>query len=85
MIDNAQNNAVDFVISIVGISKDGHVTGDFSRKVKTVLGGDTLAAAQTHGIATKNQVTVSPDTSELRFIIRDNQNDRIGTLHVGTE
>jgi VWFA-related protein len=81
LIDEADRNRFDMEI-VARATKKGAIANTVGQTVRGVLPPDALAKIKAEGIIYRNSIDLAPGDYQVRFIVRDNLNGRIGSLIV---
>jgi VWFA-related protein len=81
VVDEADRNRVD-VEFVAQATNNGVPAGTVSRTVKGMIVPDTLAKLKADGIIYNNFLSLSPGDYQVRFVVRDNLNGKIGSVIV---
>ena len=81
VVDEADKNRVD-VEFVAQATNNGVPAGTVSQTVKGMIVPDTLAKLKADGIIYNNFLSLSPGDYQVRFVVRDNLNGKIGSVIV---
>ena len=84
-VDAADNNHIKLDFVAVALDPNGKVLADLTRQLDLHPSAPELERLRRGKLAYSNAVWVSPHTSKVRFIVRDDLNERIGTVSVPIE
>ncbi len=79
-VDAADNNHIKLDFVAVALDQSGKVLANLTQQLDLHLSVPELERLHRRGFAYSNGVEVPPDTSMVRFIVRDDLNERIGTV-----
>lgn len=79
-VDTADNNHVQLDIVAVALAADGKVLADETQQVNIHFTPQNLDRMRRMGFAYSNAVEVPPHAVRVRFIVRDDLSERIGTV-----
>lgn len=82
VVDAAQGNAIDLDVVVFALSKDARLVSQTERRISARLTPEALAKT---GISLPQIIEVEPQAIGLRFLIRDNQSGKIGTVRTPAE
>jgi len=78
---NAVNLAVAAMATRPGSKKEGTVVADnVGEDIKASLKPENLANFKSHGMAYNNKLELAPGQYSVRFVVRDNQSGRVGSV-----
>jgi VWFA-related protein len=81
LIDEADRNRFDMEI-VARATKKGAIANTVGQTVRGMLPPDALAKIKAEGIIYRNSIDLAPGDYQVRFIVRDNLNGRIGSVMV---
>ena len=81
VVDEADRNRVD-VEFVAQATNNGVPAGTVSQTVKGLIVPDTLAKLKADGVVYNNFLSLSPGDYQIRFVVRDNLNGKIGSVIV---
>ena len=81
VVDEADKNRVDVEFVAQAIS-NGVPAGSISQTIKGLIVPDTLAKLKADGIVYNNVLSLAPGDYQVRFVVRDNLNGKIGSVFV---
>jgi len=84
-VDVADNNHVKLDFVAVALDPNGKVLADLTQQLDLYPSALELEGLRRGKLAYSNAVGVPPHTSKVRFIVRDDLNERIGTISVPIE
>jgi hypothetical protein len=79
-VDTADHNHVQLDIIALALSTDDKVLADVTQQVNLHFTPEDLARMQRKGFAYGNQLELPPHTVKVRFIVRDDLSERLGTV-----
>ena len=79
-VDSADHNHVQLDIVAVALSEDSQVLADVTQQIDLHLTPENLAKMRENGFAYGNRLELPPHTVKVRFIVRDNLGERLGTV-----
>ena len=84
-VDVADNNHIKLDFVAVALDPNGKALADLIRQLDLHPSAPELERLRLLGLAYSNAVEVPPHTSTVRFIVRDDLNERIGTVSAPIE
>ena len=81
LIDETAKNRFDMEI-VARATRKGMPANTVGQTVKGMLPPDSLAKIKAEGIIYRNSIDLAPGDYQVRFIVRDNLNGKIGSLIV---
>ncbi len=84
-VDAADNNHIKLDFVAVALDLNGKILADLTQQLDLHPSAPELERLPRGKLAYSNAVWVSPHTSKVRFIVRDDLNERIGTISVPIE
>jgi hypothetical protein len=81
VVDEADKNRVD-VEFVAQATSNGVPAGSVSQTIKGLIVPDTLAKLKADGIVYNNVLSLAPGDYQVRFVVRDNLNGKIGSVFV---
>lgn len=81
VLDEADHNRVDMEF-VAQATNNGVPAGTVSQTIKGVIRPDTLAKLMSDGVIYNNFLSLSPGDYQIRFVVRDNLNGKIGSVIV---
>lgn len=81
LVDEADRNRVD-VEFVAQATNNGVPAGTVSQTVKGMIVPDTLAKLKADGVVYNNFLSLAPGDYQVRFVVRDNLNGKIGSVIV---
>jgi len=81
VIDEADRNRID-VEFVAQATNNGVPAGAVSQTIKGLIVPDTLAKLKADGIVYNNVLTLPPGDYQVRFVVRDNLNGKLGSVIV---
>jgi VWFA-related protein len=79
-VDSSDHNHVQLDIVAVALSDNGDVLGDVTQQIDLHLTPADLDRMRRKGFAYGNEVDVPPHAVKVRFIVRDDLSERLGTV-----
>ena len=79
-VDTADRNHVQLDIIAVALSAEGTVLADVTQQVNLHFTNEDLDRMRRKGFAYGNEVEVPPHAVKVRFIVRDDLSERLGTV-----
>lgn len=79
-IDAGSGNRVELEFVAVARDEKGKPAGEFAKTVESKLQDDGVRQVQTSGITYKDVITVPRGTYKVRFVVRDNNSGRTGSV-----
>jgi VWFA-related protein len=84
-VDAADNNHIKLDLVAVALDLNGKILADLTQQLDLHPTAPELERLRRGKLAYSNAIWVSPRTSKVRFIVRDDLNERIGTVSVPIE
>jgi VWFA-related protein len=84
-VDAADNNHIKLDFVAVALDPNGKVLADLKQQLDLYPSAPELEGLRRRKLAYSNAVGVPPHTSKVRFIVRDDLNERMGTVSVPIE
>src|SRR6266849_5795693 len=84
-VDAADNNHIKLDLVAVALDLNGKILADLTQQLDLHPTAPVLERLRRGKLAYSNAIWVSPHTSKVRFIVRDDLNERIGTVSVPIE
>jgi VWFA-related protein len=81
VVDEADKNRID-VEFVAQATSNGVPAGTVSQTIKGMIVPDTLAKLKADGVIYNNVLSLAPGDYQIRFIVRDNLNGKIGSVFV---
>jgi VWFA-related protein len=81
LVNEADQNRID-VEFVAQVTNKGAAAGAVSQTIKGLIPQDNLAKLKTDGVMYRNSVELSPGDYQVKFIVRDNLNGKIGSVVV---
>jgi len=81
LLDEADQNRID-VEFVAQATNNGVPAGTVSQTLKGAIRPDTLAKLKADGVVYNNVLNLSPGDYQVRFVVRDNLNGKIGSVIV---
>jgi VWFA-related protein len=79
-VDAADHNHLQLDIVAVALDRNGKLLADLAKQIDLHPSAVELDRLRNGGFAYSDAIKVSPDTSKVRFIVRDDLSERIGTV-----
>lgn len=79
-VDAADRNHIKLDIMVVALDRNGKLLTGLTQQIEMRPSATGLERLRTTGFAYSNAIEVPPDASKVRFIVRDDLSERIGTV-----
>jgi hypothetical protein len=84
-VDAGDNNHIKLAIVAVALDDHGKVLADVSQEVDIHPTEASLARMRQKGFAYSNELMIPPRTTKVRFLVRDDLGERVGTISTPIE
>ena len=81
VVDEADKNRID-VEFVAQATNNGVPAGTVSQTIKGLIVPDTLAKLKADGVVYNNVLSLAPGDYQVRFVVRDNLNGKLGSVIV---
>ena len=79
-VDDTDNNHMQLDIVAVALDADGKTLADTTQQIDVHLKAEGVTRMRQTGFAYRNAIEVPPHTVKVRFIVRDDLSERLGTV-----
>ncbi|MCU1305332.1 MAG: hypothetical protein JWN45_27 [Acidobacteriaceae bacterium] len=84
-VDAADNNHIKLAIVALALDQNGKILDDVTQEINLHPSAADLARMRSKGFAYSNELMVPPRTTKVRFIVRDDLGERVGTVSTPIE